>query len=532
MAHQTTINLSTESSWLDYRHPEYEARIQKWKEVDMHYTGDLLESSNVSDFLHKRAQGETDEAYRERSMLADYTPHLSTVIDELAGMVFAVESEANREWGDLGDPKKAKSMAYRLRVSVDGKVGWITLWKQLAVKLLEFRTAWIVIDRSASGAPTVQVLSPMLVTNWLDDGSEVMVRELVDQRTSVSQKSDMAETYVLYKLKGWERWTKIKSDTGKMVEKMTATGDYKFRDRDKQAALPIFRVDLPLEREVGWLLARKAGAIFNKESERDTLLRTANFPRLNIMGSEVTFENVEAAITSGSNLLQNEKGEKGHHYIAPDVGPATIASKVLERKVEEFWVTAFREYGDSAQEKTATEIKAVVAAGVGAALQMVSAALDDAENEALWRVEQVAFAGATGKHFKAHVERSENFTPQDMQVIIEQMRSRYFGADSVIPLGIKGKAEMAKQIASWEGIVVDDGEINEQMNLEQMQRVVEALAVIPIPAEGRAKLATDTMKALGVDVSEDMEQEALALAQAQDTAAIRQAEVASEPGGF
>src|SRR5579859_1234377 len=131
------------TNWLTFRHPLYDLLADRWQYAIDHYTGDVLDSRKVLTYLPRKQTAEAIDAYRERTALADYTPHFSTVVDSIAGMLFAVESAATRVWGPpgdeeghfggLGDPDDPTSEAGRLWDDADGAGGaWLSLWKRLA----------------------------------------------------------------------------------------------------------------------------------------------------------------------------------------------------------------------------------------------------------------------------------------------------------------------------------------------------------------------------------------------------------------
>src|SRR5437660_966454 len=70
-------------SWLVKVHPEYAANVDKWSYALEHYTGEVLAPDKVIKYLPRKQQAESIEGYRERTGLADYTPHFSTVVDSL-----------------------------------------------------------------------------------------------------------------------------------------------------------------------------------------------------------------------------------------------------------------------------------------------------------------------------------------------------------------------------------------------------------------------------------------------------------------
>lgn len=497
--------------WTTYQHPEYQATLPKWRWSRDHYTGEVL-GPTVTSYLIRKATAETQPAYKERCLLADYTPHFATVVDSLAGMLYQNEQDANRTWGTdtnkgLGDETDPNTTIGQLWNDADGSgTGYLTLWKQLTTELILTHAHWVLVD-SVDGNPQIRLIPPESVPNWMEGKTgltEVLVKEDFDSRVSLSEnpKDKTVQRFVHYTLQGWQRYEEKKGPMGPRTVKLGGkdnSGTYSFTDRSDRPALPIYRIRLPMNRPVGWLMAKKANAIFNKESERDHLLRYANFPKLCLDEKDDTLcQKLVDNIQKGTSILQGA----GHVFIAPDTGPATIATEVLKRKVEEFYITAFREYGDAARQRTATEVRQDVSSGVGAFLSMLKSALEDAENEALWRIEEIEFADKA-KWFVAHVQRSDEFIPQDVNATIERTRSWFFGKDVPVPLGRTAQIEAAKQVADYAGVEVDEAEIGAGVDLANLLAAKDLLTNEPIPATARGMLVVRMLEVLGVVKPED-----------------------------
>jgi len=533
----------TRKSWLRHEHPEYRRNKKRWQTTRDAYTADLLDSEKISGYLVRKSQGESPEAYNERCQLADYTNHFATLVEELAGMIFAVEAKANRTYSDedgngLGQHDDLDTPIGRLYQDADGRGnGWLTVFKQMAIELVHSMKGWVVADATAE-SPMVRIFPALSVPNWKYDAeglSDVILKESADVRGSIMDEPGQEDRYVHYHRDGWTRYRITKDESGNESEQVLEEGFWPrgFEDPSGRPALPIFPISLPMPRQVGWIMAKKCIAIFNRESERDNLLRTANFPFLVIPGDEVHFTAQTKGIEKGGRALQSYVGEEGiadPSFIAPDSGPATVATDVLKRKVEEFYYTGFKEYGDAAREKTATEIRHEVAQGVGAFLQLLKAALDDAENGALWRIEQIEFDDR-GKWFNSRVERSEDFAIEDPQVLAEKLASRYLGKDQAVPIGKKGVISLVQQLAGYDGLTVSETELEAAVNLHELGAWSKILSTLPVPAEARAEAAVQLLVGLGfIDPDEqieteggetrlkveEMRQKALVIAEAQD----------------
>src|SRR5437588_1954277 len=154
-------------SWLSRVNPEYARYVDQWTWALEHYSGQVLDADRVMRYLPRKQQAESIEAYRERTALADYTPHFATVVDSLAGMLFSTEGDTRRDWGALGDEEDQNTTAGRLWANADGAgAAWLTVWKQCTVDLLVVHKAWVLVDADADGQSRVVLLPITAVRNW------------------------------------------------------------------------------------------------------------------------------------------------------------------------------------------------------------------------------------------------------------------------------------------------------------------------------------------------------------------------------
>lgn len=543
-------------SWLTKEHPEFVKMKDRWKMTSDFYHADLIDESCAREYLIKRYQGEPDKAFQERLRLSDFTPHLGTLIDTLGGMLFSVEDRASRMWeteggpAGLGDVADPKTPAHRLWHDADGKgIGWPTLWRQFALDIIVYQWMWVLVDtRGATpDAPhVVKLINPMRVPNWLDDGSEVLMLESQDLRSSLEDGSGRDKTWIRWRLDGWERLSK--DSAGRAVRE--ESGAYGYVNADGQPILPIFRIQLPLRRYVSWILAHKAKIIYNQESVRDYSLRTANFARLVLgVADEDQYDELIEKIKKGEMVLGEQKDSSGQHrYIAPSAEPVTAAGLVLDKKIEHFWISGFKMYEDAARERTATEVRQDVAGGVGAFLTLLKAAVDDAENGAFRLLEQAEFSATPSRWGGARVERSDDFASFDMAAVLDQMKKRYVGADDKpLPIGRSALVALAKESARFDGLPVDEDEIGVAVDaalLTQHMEVLNGLGIMP--ALLKARLMMKAVAALNIiDPKETIEladgekkellqllqEKAEELALAQEEAEKRQAELPPFGGG-
>lgn len=563
----------SEHRWLEFKHPEFAKNHRQWAFTRDHYTGDVMLPEKIGTYLPQKAVGESDVAWEHRKKMADYTNLLAAAIDGIAGMLWSSDDRTNRVWdgpggysfGKIDDPR---SLAGRLWRDADGQGSpWLTLWKEATVDLLLDSTFWVVCDTAQIGyddagtRPVVRVLPALKVPNHTRDKiglSAVVVEDDTEESGSIEQESKLLERRVVYRREGWERWQKEANG----IWRRTSTpeeGRYKYTAASGAPALPIFRVKLPLSRLVGWLLARKNNAIFNRESSRDNLIDLCNNPRLNIVGDDTAYNAVVDQLQRGANALQQRPGNEPHNYIAPSSEPATIATAVIDAKVKDFLRAAMREYGDSAQQRTATETRQDVAQGMGAFLGLVATALDAAENGAMWRLAQTDRPAVPAGSVSARVERSNDFAVVDPEAAIEKLRERVFGKDAPVPLGDKARVAAARQVAEFLGLEHDEESLQQSVALQGTLEVLKAYQGLPVVAAVRVqmlKLLLETTRLLGADdvvgpdgvkrpaatvkradgtVVPQLEQilvDALAMAEAEDEGARRGSEFLGAPAPF
>jgi hypothetical protein len=240
---------------------------------------------------------------------------------------------------------------------------------------------------------------------------------------------------------------------------------------------------------------------------RDHLLRVANSPKLNIVATDTQFDKITQNLENGSNALQvDPNGTKLHGYIAPSSEPATILSNVIERKIEEFYISAFRMYGDSAKEKTATEAKQDVSQGIGAFLQLLKASIDGAENQVLWRLEQIEYPRNRNNWFVARVERSDDFLPTNVDAAIEKIRERYFGKGGVVPVGRSTMISAVKTIGSWDGLALSEEEVEAAVDAHILAKGFEDLGTgVDVPPDMLLQHMLKVLVSAGVIQEKDLE---------------------------
>lgn len=516
--------------WLDNRHVEYTANEHKWVYAQDHYTGDLLDK--MEEYLIQRAMGEELEAFNERVYTSDYTPLLPAVVNSLAGQLFEAEVKTTRSFGQLGDPTDLQTPAGRLWRDADGKGdGWLTIWRKAVIDLIVSRKIWCLVDVDEFKNTQVHILNPRDVVNWRMQGGrpvEVVLRESVDLRESVRDNTSPEYQYIVYTLGGLQRFRRVQGaedGSGATVSELTGLIEYSYQDPSGRPVLPIFPIELPLNRDVGYQLARKANAIFNKGSMRDWLLRVSNSPYLVLSAAEDAFEETTAKLRKGARVIQEDMRNlsgPGTRFIAPSSEPARVSMEELKRAVEEFYVSAFRAYNDSAIERTATEIRQEVSAGAGAFLALLKASIDDAENHAWFLIEQQQFSQDQSAWYQARVERSDDFQPLDAASEAERLTTQYFGQGKAVPMSVDGLVKVIKKINNLNSVVQTDQEVRSAALEHKVRDVINMMSSLPVPPPIKAEITRRIFEP--IFTPEELNNYAPVLEQAAEDAAAREAQ--------
>jgi hypothetical protein len=451
-----------QGEWVDRRHPDYKESSRRRKYARDHYTGAALDLSvplakrvhtaikpesgvNIltdtrtpellTQYLHKRAQGEADGAFEERAKISRYPNHMATIVDSFVGGVFSVEAKADRGWGDvLGDPLQTDSAAYTLLKDIDGTgTNWMTRLVEKTSDLIVDEAVWYYADRS-NGRSRVFVIDPDRVVQWLEvDGmlTEVLVEEFPVTQGTLVQSPVETHDYIHYTLDGWTRYREVGEGNNRSI--VAVEGEdwaypfYVSADR-KQRRLPLGRVSLPIKRPVGYQMARDANALYNMLSDARWLYRVMNYPRLKGDVDDSQWVKSLEALKEGMNAVQGD-----WDYISP---PHMNASSVYEdyrHEVREFFISNHQRANQSAIEKSATEVLYAEAAGRTAFLTLLCQAVDEIENEWLFLVSQLEAPERPDEWNDAFVARSKDFKPIDADLEEDRKANRYAIYASTLP---------------------------------------------------------------------------------------------------
>jgi hypothetical protein len=501
-----------------YQHPHFVENHKKWRYASDQYNGEYVDDGKIAQYLPKKEQRETDKMHSERQTISDPCLHFPTVVDGLCGIMFSKESKAKRSWGDLGEPTEPGTTAYELNTNADGNgVDWEAVFKKAAIKMTVNHELWFLVDGlaetdtgSPEGQASIKLIDPTSVVNWypsVGNLKQVLVREYRDIRNSIEQSAEPETVYTLYTETGWRRFYVTPSERQNEPDQEIelANGEYEFyRTPDKtERILPIFRVEIPLPRNVGYLLAKKQNSIFNKISVRDFALRNISFALLQIVADANQYDDIIAKMKDhGMGVVRSDpSAPRDHAFFSPDSSYLTEYNNTLEKDIEAFYVNAFKEYGNAAAQRTATEIRLESQTGIEAYLTLLVGAIDEAENNCLYRIEQIYSPQSPGTWGKAMVERSREFQPEDVQETMKKMRERYFGENSV-PLPPRILAKVIDRVINLDNLEDNELEIGELEALAQKELTVQFATKLAVAVRDGVISVEKAVELMGGDAAE------------------------------
>lgn len=462
--------------FLDRRHPEYTGQVARWNYVRDHYDDQRI-YDELDAYLPMKRQGEHTEEYSERKALAHYPNLIGPVLDSFTGLLFHKEDEAEREWGQMGDPNSEGTLAAGLLQDADGRgTDHEAALKKACTALLMYQKVGLYIDtnkrpedegimvgeaRARNIRPRWKVVEPQAILDWLHDEDgrvvQLLVSEATDTRESLAAAEGSADEERFLWI-GAEGWTRIARDeeaeNGLRIVDEGTFGD-PYLDTSDRPVPPLFVAELPLGRYPGYTLARSNNAIFNTLSEHRWLLRKGAFVKFVFSGSDTAFDDFTEKARTGviaiqENLSTEENG-RGHRFVSPDMDPADALLKLRVELVKDFWRQALYEFSDNATERTATEITADFVASIGAFLNILAGAMDEAENMVLRLVSQ-----ASGIEPDAYVRRTRAFGVVDSAHDALRLKAALFGEMGEIPLTPTLKSKAVARIATLLELVSND----------------------------------------------------------------------------
>lgn len=461
-------------------YPGYPKKKRQWQYAQDVYDGTAFDyyedgktvyfnSIEARKYFPKKTQRESEEAYKERLKLIDPAVYYGTAIDSMIGILSASEAKAQRTFSKdgqgLGDPTDPTSKAWNLLNNVDGNGGsYMSLPKnagtKLATKLCLYGLVEGVVrnaDGEVIGGSTIKILDPDFVTKKIEKNGRLIacrVLEKRDETASLNDVIELTECYTDYTLEGWKRY---EVEGNVLIDE----GDYKYystsEKNENDLILPIFKIELMLDRPVGYIWAKKCIAIANAESQLDHAHRNVSFQLFKFVGSAEQFEEAIKTLNNGSNIIRQEPDSKNEHdFIAPSSEFFEAAETRIKERIVRFFHGMFKDYGDAAQDKTATEIRLESQTGIESFLTYLATALDEFENNALFRYSQAELPDQPQFWGDARVTRPLDFTPVDVDAIAEKLSNRYVTGMNTVPTDSETMASILAEIFKSDGINAPD----------------------------------------------------------------------------
>lgn len=468
----------------EQQHPEYADKNRKWEYAWDHYTGEYADKGKISKYLNRKEQRESVKAHENRLRDTDPVLVFPTAVDGLNGILFGNSDKTEREWGAFGDPEEPDSIAYSLINNADGEgMNWDPLFKQVGIKETVLHKVWGLVEGvqrddegNALKDPHIKIIDPRSVVNWwpsTGDPQQVLVEEKRDDRTSIrdTESKEDQKTFILYELDGWTRFS-VDSEGNEEIINSQSYAYYNDNDRSRRI-LPIFSCEIPMPRNVGYLLAQKQNHLFNKKSSRDWGVQVLSFAILNLVATQQQYESILHQLEKGANAIrQDPESSQSHSYLSPESGYLSTANDILEQDKKDFFESAFKQYGDAARQVTATEIRLESRSGIEAFLNLLVTSIDEFENNCFWRLEQVYFPDTPSNWGQARVKRSRDFQPEDISAKLESISSVVRNAAQA---GAMSTRRMVELISKATGEAMTEEDID-----EEVQRInEEAGAIMP-----------------------------------------------------
>lgn len=400
----------------------WQHKFRQWQFASDHYDGTYaireLYEGRISDYLVQKYQRENNKAYTERSELSDPVLHFGTVVDSINGTLASKQPDTVRDFGALGDRTVRGTIAEQLYYNADGNgTNWNPLFKRVGIKLTVMHELYGYVQSVTEyGEPCIKVIDPRhVVSRYPAKGNieSVLIAEKMDLRKSIDDEAKQDElVYTHFTLDGYAQFY---YDGDDRVE--IESGEYAYYATAGQTRriLPVFRVEIPMPRNVGYLLALKENHIYNQKSVRDFAVRNMSYAVLKLgVDNQAEFDGILDSMEKGANVIPQRPGTPEHSYLTADSSWLAQSQAILERDVEEFYINAFKKFGEAASQVTATAIKLESQSGIESFLNLLTESVDEFENQALWRLEQVYFPNDPSLWGQAFVQRSSSFQIEEI----------------------------------------------------------------------------------------------------------------------
>jgi hypothetical protein len=367
----------------------------------------------------------------------------------------------------LGDAEDVDSKLYNLLNNADGAgSSYYSVPKKASLGLTIKHTVFGLVDgvtrneddEAISGA-TIKMINPEAVINKIYENGRLIacrVEELRDERNSLDDEVNIQTCYTDYTLDGWRRFKMSGGDTN--IEQEIGSGEYAYfaTAERKERILPIFEVSLNLDRPIGYIWAKKCIAIANAESQLDHAHRNVSFQLLRIVasgGDNGQYADIVGSLKNGTNSIRQEpEARHVHDFFGPSSDFFKASDDRIKERISNFFHGMFKDYGDAAKERTATEIRLESQSGIEAFLTLLAESVDEFENKALWRYMQAELPDEPQYWGDAYVRRPSDFSPVDVDAIAEKLSDRYITGLSTVPTDAETMVNILSEIFKSDGI--------------------------------------------------------------------------------
>ena len=478
-------DLEPNNRWLDVRHPHWEANVDIWHYIDIHYTGEALQIArqraadladiqgpNLTDrnsfdyakhpILWRRTATESPAQFKERVFVSRYPRVMAAVVDEFSGSLGAVEAKDQRIYSDSwnGKPDDPESLLYNFWKNADGAGNnFLSLIRAQYGRMTRFHRVWYIVETDTIAFPNIWD-----VVNWRFEGTrlvDVVIREGADTRKSIKERPGAMERYVHYHIDGWDRYeldTTAKVRT--FVHLPDQSGLWKFKHYETsdrvpgEEILPVGYVDMELDGFPGRDMAEGANYLYNLLSDARIILRSSNYP---LWIGDVTDNLFQVTVENrgkGWNFLQGDWKNEG-----PSAENAQVAFDKYKEEAEDFRKTVHQMLEATTQSMTATEVVTQDNRGRRSFLTAQASGMETLERRIWFLKSQKQFPNNPDMWDETTVNRTRDFAVIDSVEWATRLTERYFGNNAVIPVGEKGKLDAAKKIATLDGVEFDPDEL-------------------------------------------------------------------------
>ena len=378
----TLLRELTMDSELNHYRSRFKTYEPLWSLTHSQMTGKIINLSNTSKFLPRKATKESKLDHQQRLMYADFKPMLIQSCMAVSGQILQRESDTERDYGALGNVDDEKATAIDFYRDADSKGNsFYDLLDTAATMLAGYNEIWVLYQ---GGVMTL--IPPHKVMDWEYDGSQysfvktwdiVEIRDPEDDEFSPLKMGlvynyyypDRHETYQHKRDKDNELVT---DKEGKLIKDWVSTNYYKknkgtFETRKGKPTCPLFRIELNSSIPIGPIMAKKGLTHFILSSLNTYSRVDSNHPMLVISptgdggvaefgGEDDRVSSSNYAISKGSPILPSAGSGSG--YIEFPYGNVSKERELLDKDAQDFMVDFFHTADSTSRgNPTATEIQ-------------------------------------------------------------------------------------------------------------------------------------------------------------------------------